>query len=115
MTDELNLQPVTPPAEAGSADPHRALAERIIAEAAKQNVKAEIKINQIPAHIAANIREFRKRVELKGMEAIAWGEAYSFMQQHAPPQGQPMQQHAPPQGQPMQQNPPGVPFGGLKK
>jgi hypothetical protein len=81
----------------GGTDQHQALAERIIAEAAKQNVKAEIKINQIPAHVAANILEFLKRVELKGMEAIAWGEAFSHMQQYVTA--------------PQQQ--PGVPFGGL--
>jgi hypothetical protein len=81
-------------------DPHEALAAHIIAEAKKQGIKAEVAINKIPANIAANILEFLRRVELKGMEAIAWGEAYSFMQQHVP------------QAQPTQQ---GVPFNGLPK
>lgn len=79
-----------------SVDQHQALAERIVAEAAKQNVKAEIKINQIPTHIAANILEFLKRVEMKGAEAIAWGEAFSHMQQYV-----------------QQPQAPGVPFSGL--
>jgi hypothetical protein len=73
------------------------LAAHIISEAAKQGVKADVKINAIPPHIAGNIMEFLRRVKCEGMEAIAWVEAYTFMQQHVPQQGQ-------------QQ---GVPFGGL--
>jgi hypothetical protein len=80
-------------------DPQQALAAHIVAEAAKQGVKAEVTINKIPPNIASNILEFLRRVELKGMEAIAWGEAYSFMQQHVPQQPQS----------------PGVPFAGLPK
>lgn len=70
-----------------------------ITEHAKQNgIKADVQINHIPPHIAGNICEFLRRAECKGMEAIAWAEAYSFMQQ----------QHVPQQGQPK-----GVPFNGL--
>jgi hypothetical protein len=97
MTDEI--MPSTPPtgAPAAPTDPNEALAAHIIAEAKKQGIKAEVSINKIPPHIAANILEFLKRVECKGMECIAWGEAFSFFQQHAP---------QPQQG-------PGVPFTGL--
>jgi hypothetical protein len=49
----------------------------------------------IPQHIANNILEFLRRVESKGMEAVAWVEAYQFMQRH------------------VTQPQPGVPFGGL--
>jgi hypothetical protein len=73
----------------------QALAEHIVAEASKQGVKAEVKINPIPPHIASNILEFLRRVKSEGMEAIAWVEAYGFMQKHAP------------------QQPQGVPFNGL--
>jgi hypothetical protein len=89
MTDET--QPL---------DPNQTLAERIVAEAVKQNVKAEVTINKIPPNIASNILEFLRRVQLTGMEAIAWGEAYSYMQQFA-------------QGQPAQHQ--GTPFTGLKR
>ena len=40
----------------------------------------------IPPHIAGNLLEFLRRVESKGMEAIAWVEAYQFVQKHAPQQ-----------------------------
>jgi hypothetical protein len=73
------------------------LAQHIAAEVAKAGVKAEVKINPIPPHIAGNILEFLRRVKSEGMEALAWVEAYTFMQQHAPQQGQPQ----------------GVPFNGL--
>lgn len=49
----------------------------------------------IPQHIANNILEFLRRVQSTGMEAIAWVEAYQFVQQSAT------------------QAQPGVPFGGL--
>lgn len=52
----------------------------------------------IPPHIAGNLLEFLRRVKSEGMEAIAWVEAYQFVQQHAP-----------------QPSPPGIPFGGLPK
>lgn len=98
MTDELNL---TTPAEAPQPDPHQALAQSIAEAIAKSGGKAEVRINPtvnaVPAHIAANILEFLKRVELTGMEAIAWGEAFSHMQQYVPQAGAA----------------PGVPFGGL--
>lgn len=71
------------------------LAEHIMSEASKQGVRAEVKINAIPPHIAGNILEFLRRVSCTGMESIAWVEAYTFMQQHAP------------------QQPQGVPFNGL--
>jgi hypothetical protein len=48
----------------------------------------------VPPHIAGNLLEFLRRVECKGMEAVAWVEAYQFVQKHAPQQ-------------------PGVQFGGL--
>jgi len=64
------------------------LAEHIVA-ALKDQSSAPI-----PPHIAGNLLEFLRRVESKGMEAVAWVEAYQFVQKHAPPQ-------------------PGVPFGGL--
>ena len=50
----------------------------------------------IPPHIAGNLLEFLRRVKSEGMEAIAWVEAYQFVQRHVPQQPQP-----------------GVPFGGL--
>jgi hypothetical protein len=77
--------------------PEQALAAHIIAEASKQGLKADVKINAIPTHIASNICEMLKRVQVTGLEAIAWAEAFQFMQQHAPQQGQPT----------------GVPFNGL--
>jgi hypothetical protein len=50
----------------------------------------------VPQHIANNLLEFLRRVESKGMEAVAWVEAYQFVQKHVP-----------------QQPNAGVPFGGL--
>jgi hypothetical protein len=55
----------------------------------------------IPPHIAGNLLLFLQRVKSEGMEAVAWVEAYQFLQKHAP------QQQSQPQPQP------GVPFGGL--
>jgi hypothetical protein len=52
----------------------------------------------IPGHVAANIMEFLKRVETKGLEAFALVEAYTHLQRFAAP---------PPTG-------PGVPFTGTK-
>ena len=37
----------------------------------------------IAPHVANNVMEFLKRVELKGLEAFAFCEAYSTLQQHA--------------------------------
>jgi hypothetical protein len=48
----------------------------------------------IPPHIAGNLLEFLRRVQSTGVEAVAWVEAYQFVQKHAPQQ-------------------PGVPFNGL--
>ena len=38
----------------------------------------------IPPHIAGNLLEFLRRVQSTGMEAVAWVEAYQFVQKHAP-------------------------------
>ena len=92
MTDDIN--PVTPPPTGLNPE---ALAEHIIEKAKAEGIRAEVKINPIPPHIAANICEFLKRAQSTGMEALAWAEAFHFMQQHVPQQGQP----------------PGVPFNGL--
>jgi hypothetical protein len=79
-------------------DQDRELA-RHIADALKDRPgPAEVRINPsvqapIPTHIATNLLEFLRRVKSEGMEAIAWVEAYQFVQQHVPQ--------------------PGVPFGGL--
>jgi hypothetical protein len=74
-----------------------------IADAMKDHPgNVEVRVNPsvqppIPPHVASNLMEFLKRVKSEGMEAVAWVEAYQFLQQHAP-----------------QQKPqPGVPFGGL--
>lgn len=72
-----------------------------IALAIKDHPHAEVRVNPniqapIPPHIAGNLLEFLRRVQSTGMEAIAWVEAYQYVQQHAPQQPQP-----------------GVPFGGL--
>lgn len=77
-----------------------ALAEHIAA-ALKDHPNAEVRVNPtiqapIPPHIAGNLLEFLRRVQSTGMEAVAWVEAYQFVQQHVP-----------------QQQQPGVPFGGL--
>lgn len=40
----------------------------------------------IPPHIAGNLMEFLRRVKSEGMEAVAWVEAYQFVQKHAPQQ-----------------------------
>jgi hypothetical protein len=73
-----------------------------IADALKDHPHAEVRVNPtiqaaIPPHIASNLLEFLRRVKSDGMEAIAWVEAYQYVQQHAP----------------RQQPQPGVPFGGL--
>ena len=62
----------------------------------------EVRVNPdvhptIPPHIAGNLLEFLRRAQSTGMEAVAWVEAFQFVQQHVPAQ--------PPQ--------PGVPFPGL--
>lgn len=78
----------------------QALAKHI-AEAIKDHPHATVRVNPnvqapIPPHIAGNLLEFLRRVKSEGMEAIAWVEAYQYVQQHVPQQSQP-----------------GVPFSGL--
>lgn len=63
---------------------------------------AEVRINPtvqapIPPHIAKNICVLLQRVQVTGIESIAWAEAYQYVQSHVPPE-------------PAQ---PGVPFSGL--
>jgi hypothetical protein len=70
-----------------------------LADALKDHPHAEVRVNPtvqapIPPHIAGNLLEFLRRVKSEGMEAIAWVEAYQYVQQHVPQQ-------------------PGVAFGGL--
>jgi len=67
-----------------------------IAAALKDHPHAEVRVNPtiqtpIPPHIAGNLLEFLRRVKSEGMEAVAWCEAYQFVQQHvaAAPQGVP--------------------------
>jgi hypothetical protein len=61
------------------------------------SVPPPLPVVHIPPHIAGNLLEFLRRVKSDGMEAVAWVEAYQFVQRHAPPSS--------PQ--------PGVPFAGL--
>src|SRR5271166_6287120 len=81
---------------------HSADLAQHIADALKDHPNAEVRVNPtiinatIPPHIAGNILEFLRRVESKGLESVAWVEAYQFMQQHA-----------------QQPAPAGVPFTGL--
>ena len=67
-----------------------------IADALKAHPNPEVRINptSMPEHIARNVLEFLRRVQSTGMEAVAWVEAYQFVQAQLPQQ-------------------PGVPFGGL--
>jgi hypothetical protein len=72
-----------------------------IAAALKDHPHAEVRVNPvidaaIPPHIASNLLEFLRRVQSTGMEAVAWVEAYQYIQQYAP-----------------QQPKTGEPFGGL--
>ena len=63
-----------------------------IAAALKDHPNAEVRVNPvvaIPEHIAKNLLEFLRRVQSTGMEAVAWVEAYQFVQQHIPNQPQP--------------------------
>lgn len=84
--------------EAAQASPEQQLAAHIVEQAKKEGIRAEVKINPIPPQIAGNLLEFLRRVQCNGMEAIAWVQAYEFLQQFVVPQ----------QGQPQ-----GVPFNGL--
>jgi hypothetical protein len=74
-------------------DPGAALAQQIL-DAIKDHPNAEVRVNPnvfsaIPPNIASNLLEFLRRVESKGMEAVAWVECYQFVQQHVPQQGVP--------------------------
>jgi hypothetical protein len=75
------------------------LAQHIAAALKDHPGHAEVRINPtiqaIPPNIAANLLIFLQRVQSTGMEAVAWVEAYQYVQQHAP------------------QQPQGIPFGGL--
>lgn len=54
---------------------------------AKTNIDARDKTTvlvPIPEHIAKNLLEFLRRVQSTGMEAVAWVEAYQYVQQHVP-------------------------------
>jgi hypothetical protein len=70
-------------------DEQQSLAQHI-ADALKDHPgPAEVHINPtvtppIPEHIAKNILEFLRRVQSTGMEAVAWVEAYQYVQQHVP-------------------------------
>lgn len=77
------------------------LAQHIAAALKNHPGPAEVRINPnvqapIPPRIAGNILELLRRVPLTGMDSIAWVEAYTYVQQHAPQRSQP-----------------GVPFNGL--
>lgn len=65
-----------------------------IADALKGHPNAEVRVNPvvqaaIPAHIAGNLLEFLRRVKSEGMEAVAWVEAYTYVQQFVPQQQPP--------------------------
>jgi hypothetical protein len=59
-----------------------------IRDVLKDHPHAEVRVNPviqaIPPHIAANLMEFLRRVQSTGMEAVAWVEAYQFVQKYAP-------------------------------
>jgi hypothetical protein len=62
-----------------------------IAAALKDHPHAEVRVNPniqaaIPPNIASNLLEFLRRVQSTGMEAVAWVEAYQYVQQYAPQQ-----------------------------
>lgn len=81
-----------------------ALAQHIAAVLKDRPGNVEVRMNPtiqapIPANIASNLLEFLRRAQSSGMEAIAWVECYTYVQQFAP-------------GTPTAQQP-GVPFGGL--
>lgn len=80
-----------------SEDLANSIAERIAQVAPGAEVRINPTLPSIPPHIAGNILEFLRRVQSTGMEAIAWVEAYQYVQQF-------VQQ---------QQQQPGVPFTGL--
>jgi hypothetical protein len=88
----------TPPDVAQAQDIAKSIADQLakVAPGAQVNINPEIKAT-IPQAIAHNLLEFLRRVKCEGMEAVAWVEAYQYVQQFVPQQG-------PPQG---------VPFTGL--
>jgi hypothetical protein len=58
-----------------------------IAAAFKDHPHDEVRVNPnvqaaIPEHIAKNLLEFLRRVQSTGMEAVAWVEAYQFVQKY---------------------------------
>jgi hypothetical protein len=59
-----------------------------IRDVLKDHPHAEVRVNPviqaIPPHIAGNLLEFLRRVQSTGMEAVAWVEAYQFVQKYAP-------------------------------
>ena len=55
----------------------------------------------VPAHVAANICKLLERVQVTGVESLAWAEAFQLMHQLA---GNASQPHGP-----------GIPFQGLRK
>lgn len=77
-------------------DPQSEQIANSIKEALKDVPHAEVRINPtipaIPPHIAGNIIQLLQRVQVTGLEAIAWTEAYQYVQQfvqQAQPQGVP--------------------------
>jgi hypothetical protein len=43
-----------------------------------------LKKGKFPPHIVGNLLEFMRRVQSTGTEAVAWVEAYQFLQQQLP-------------------------------
>ena len=66
-----------------------------------ENTAAAAPVIQIPAHVAANICKLLERVQVTGVESLAWAEAFQLMHQLA---GNASQPHGP-----------GIPFQGLRK
>lgn len=95
MTNEDLTAPAPPAPEV----PPASLAQHIAAALKEGNPNVQVQVSQatIPPHIAGNILEFLRRVQSTGMEAVAWVEAYQYVQQQVPNQPQKL----------------GVPFGGL--
>ena len=65
----------------------------------------------VAPYIAANICKLLERVQVTGMESVAWCEAYQLMQQIAQAGGAPIG----PQPAAVPTSGPGVPFNGLGK
>lgn len=82
------------------SDVNKEISQHIV-DILKDHPHAEVRVNPniqaaIPTHIAGNLLEFLRRVQSTGVEAVAWVEAYQYVQQHVTQQPQP-----------------GVPFDGL--